>query len=191
MLPFLGPTTLRDAGGMVLDIYARPQHYINEDAVQWSLNGLQVVNLRAGLIGVEDLVQGDQYTLLRDLYLQRRQFSISGKSGSSPSIDDSFGDDDDNFDGSQDSSQSMGNTTGEATDYDSGVVIVAPTVKPQSASAINIPHFRTIIVKSTLVVYGLPATITTITTPSYDLTDTPLNGSNTDNVGSSTHASSF
>lgn len=190
MLPLLGPSTLRDTGGMVLDMYARPQHYINEDAVQWSLSGLQIVNLRAGLIGVEDLVQGDQYTLIRDLYLQRRQYAISGNKGSSPGIDESFGDDDDNFDG-QDSSQSIGNTNVDQPELDNGVAIVAPTVKPQSTSPINIPHFRTIIVKSTLVVYGLPTTITTISTPSYDPIDTPFNGSNTDNVGSNTHASSF
>lgn len=165
MLPFLGPSTLRDASSMVVDMYARPQHYIDNNSVQWSLNGLQVVNLRAGLIGVEDLVQGDQYTLLRDLYLQRRQFAIYGESNPSASIDDSFGDDGDGSTSppeaapQQQSDSTVPTDTTIATGNTAGVT-AAPM--PASNSGLNTQQLKTVIIKSTLVVYGYPATITTI-----------------------------
>lgn len=165
MLPFLGPSTLRDASSLFVDMYARPQRYIDNDAVQWSLNGLQVVNLRAGLIGVEDLVQGDQYTLLRDLYLQRRQFAIHGENSPTAGIDDSFGDDaDTSIPHTGDSSLNSAPISESTEDTASA----APTQTPApAASGLNTLSLKTVIIKSTLVVYGYPATITTVTTPSY------------------------
>ncbi len=184
MLPFLGPSTLRDASSLFVDMYARPQHYINNDAVQWSLNGLQVVNLRAGLIGVEDLVQGDQYTLLRDLYLQRRQFAIYGENDPNMGIDDSFGDDGDN------PAPATGNSS--SLNLSAHVLDAVPTsLQPESAAGkpgLNIVQLRTVIVKSTLVVYGYPATITTLTTP--DIA-TDANAGEPIQAGSVADASSF
>lgn len=95
MLPFIGPSTVRDAGGMAVDSFARPLRYLDESSVYWGLSATEVVNLRSGLIGVEDLVQGDQYSLLRDLYLQRRQYLISGQTDPGNAIDNDFGDEDD------------------------------------------------------------------------------------------------
>lgn len=189
MLPFLGPSTLRDASSLVVDMYARPQHYIDNNAVAWSLNGLQVVNLRAGLIGVEDLVQGDQYTLLRDLYLQRRQFAIYGESDPAAGIDNSFGDDD--FGDSKDASPAT-----MPPQQQSGVITPAGEIPAANASAsvpenssggLNTLQLKTVIVKSTLVVYGYPATITTVTTPAY----APLSSTDTAQTGSVTDGSSF
>lgn len=96
MLPALGPSTLRDGTGRIADVYGRPQHYMDQNSAYWISNGLNVVNTRAGFIGVENLVQGDQYALLRDLYLQRRQYLVSGDDPSSL-LDKSFGDDDADF----------------------------------------------------------------------------------------------
>lgn len=96
MLPALGPSTLRDGTGRIADVYGRPQHYMDQNSAYWISNGLNVVNTRAGFIGVENLVQGDQYALLRDLYLQRRQYLVSGDDPSSV-LDKSFGDDDADF----------------------------------------------------------------------------------------------
>lgn len=96
MLPALGPSTLRDGTGRIADVYGRPQHYMDQNSAYWISNSLNVVNTRAGFIGVENLVQGDQYALLRDLYLQRRQYLVSGDDPSSV-LDKSFGDDDADF----------------------------------------------------------------------------------------------
>lgn len=92
MLPVLGPSTLRDTTGRFADVYGRPLYYAGQDSTYWGLNLLQGVDARSRFIGVEDLVQGDQYALLRDLYLQRRQYLISGTEQANNGIDNSFGD---------------------------------------------------------------------------------------------------
>jgi phospholipid-binding lipoprotein MlaA len=96
MLPVLGPSTLRDSAGRFLDVYGRPIYYAGQDSTYWGLSALEGVDARAGFVGVEDLVQGDQYALLRDLYLQRRQYLISG-SEQNAGLDNSFGDTDASF----------------------------------------------------------------------------------------------
>ena len=96
MLPGLGPSTLRDGTGRVFDLYGRPQHYMDKNSIYWTSTGLNLVNTRAGFVGVENLVQGDQYALLRDLYLQRRQYLVTGDDPSNV-VDNSFGDDDADF----------------------------------------------------------------------------------------------
>ncbi|RYY80622.1 MAG: VacJ family lipoprotein [Moraxellaceae bacterium] len=96
MLPLLGPSTLRDGTGRILDAFGRPAHYLDQNAYYWGLLGVEGVDARAKFIGVEDLVQGDQYALLRDLYLQRRQYLISGNEQNA-NVDNSFGDEDASF----------------------------------------------------------------------------------------------
>lgn len=96
MLPILGPSTLRDGVAGIADSFGRPLSYMSQDSTYWSLTALEVVDARAGFVGVEDLVQGDQYALLRDLYLQRRQYLISG-SEQNAGLDSSFGDENASF----------------------------------------------------------------------------------------------
>jgi len=96
MLPLFGPSTLRDTASMGVDVMGNPFNYAESDEIFAALLGLRVINTRADLIGVEDLVSGDQYSLLRDVYLQRRQFQIQNTpSNRAPAaFDDSFGDED-------------------------------------------------------------------------------------------------
>lgn len=96
MLPILGPSTVRDTIARVVDQYGAPQSYIDNNWQKVGVTGLKYVNLRSRLIGFENFVQGDQYTLLRDVYLQTRQFKgDSVKSSDTPtSTPDTFGDDD-------------------------------------------------------------------------------------------------
>ena len=112
MLPALGPSTLRDGTGRIADVYGRPQHYMDQNATYWIGNGLNVINTRAGFIGVENLVQGDQYALLRDLYLQRRQYLVTGDDPSN-ALDKSFGDDDANFDDNSSTENESSNRFGD------------------------------------------------------------------------------
>ncbi len=112
MLPALGPSTLRDGTGRIADVYGRPQHYMDQNATYWIGNGLNVINTRAGFIGVENLVQGDQYALLRDLYLQRRQYLVTGDDPSN-ALDKSFGDDDVDFDDNSSTENESSNRFGD------------------------------------------------------------------------------
>ncbi len=86
VLPFLGPSTLRDAGGLPADWYADPIHYVEHDKTRWSIRGVQLIQKRADLLDVEELVSGDRYSFIRDAYLQRRAYLINGKP-----VEDDFG----------------------------------------------------------------------------------------------------
>jgi phospholipid-binding lipoprotein MlaA len=81
MLPVLGPSDVRDSVGRVGDIWLSPQHYIRNNAVSWGLWGLEAVDIRYRLLDTEKLLEGvyDKYAFLRNAYLQRRQFRVSGE----------------------------------------------------------------------------------------------------------------
>ncbi len=90
MVPLLGPRTVRDGFGTVADAYSDPIPYIVTDVSTRNevLVG-RVIDNRAQLLKVEELVTGDRYIFLRDAYLQRREFMV--KDGA---VEDSFGADD-------------------------------------------------------------------------------------------------
>jgi len=89
VIPFFGPSSVRDGFSLAPDYYLRPDLVRFEDnKSDLALNGLSVVNLRAGLLSISDLSGNDQYSFYRDAYLQRREYEINdGK------IDDSLFDD--------------------------------------------------------------------------------------------------
>ncbi|MFN7135921.1 MAG: VacJ family lipoprotein [Thermomonas sp.] len=77
-LPFLGPSTLRDAFGKVGDYELSPLTHIEKDRTRISLRALQAVDLRAGLLSLDALRQSapDDYVLTRDAWLARRRYLI-------------------------------------------------------------------------------------------------------------------
>ena len=77
MLPFLGPRTLRSTLGMVADFYASPYNYIDDDTAAASFWVVNTINLRANLLGGDELLSGDHYMFIRDAYLQRRAILVS------------------------------------------------------------------------------------------------------------------
>ena len=76
MLPFLGPSSVRDTAGLIGDYFTDPEFYIFEDdALGWGIFGARIINLRANLLEAERLFEQaavDRYAFLRDAYLQRR-----------------------------------------------------------------------------------------------------------------------
>lgn len=81
VLPFLGPSTIRDGAGWLFQfaIYS-PYVYINNDAVMYGLLGLRYVDLRSQMFDAERLMDEalDKYSFMRDAYLQHRAYLISG-----------------------------------------------------------------------------------------------------------------
>ncbi|WP_367380835.1 VacJ family lipoprotein [Stenotrophomonas cyclobalanopsidis] len=77
-LPFFGPRTVRDVFGLAGDIPLSPIRTIEEDKVRIGLQGLQLVDTRAQLMAVDDLRSSavDEYALVRDAWLQRRNYQI-------------------------------------------------------------------------------------------------------------------
>ena len=76
VIPFLGPSSLRDAVGRYGDSQVNPLSYVSSVPVRNSLTGLSVLDARVGLFPAENLLNQaslDKYTFLRSAYLQRRQ----------------------------------------------------------------------------------------------------------------------
>jgi phospholipid-binding lipoprotein MlaA len=94
MLPFLGPSTVRDTVARVGDYPLHPLNQLESDPLRWGLRATDIVDLRADLLDVEDLITGDRYIFLRNLYLQRRQFLISGDFEEDDFGEDDFGEED-------------------------------------------------------------------------------------------------
>jgi len=79
VLPFLGPSTVRDAFGRAAGWQADPFTYLNPDALHYSLVGLRLIDTRADLLPAEKMVEAgaiDRYSYLRDAYLQHRRYQI-------------------------------------------------------------------------------------------------------------------
>ena len=89
VIPFLGPSNIRDATGLVIQSYIDPVSDVTPDLARYELLGLRVIDARAGLLGTEDLVAGaalDRYTFIRSAYSQRRRSLIFD--GKPPKNDD-------------------------------------------------------------------------------------------------------
>ncbi len=92
MLPFVGPSTLRDTPGRVVDYYTYPLAYVSHDLTRIELTGLYYLDLRSYLLYAEDAIGTqffDPYAVLRDAYLERRAILIAdGKGMEHPEDDD-------------------------------------------------------------------------------------------------------
>ncbi|QIL19435.1 VacJ family lipoprotein [Thermomonas sp. HDW16] len=89
-LPFLGPRTVRDVLGLGGDYKLWPVGYIERDRSRIVVEGLQLVDSRAQLLPIENIGEGavDEYTLFRDVWLQRRNYQIKHSGRRSSQTDD-------------------------------------------------------------------------------------------------------
>jgi phospholipid-binding lipoprotein MlaA len=93
MLPFLGPSTVRDTVGRVADRQVSASNWVTSEAVGYGLTTLELVNVRASLLETTRLLDGvalDKYSFLRQAYLARRLDAVYD--GAPPAV--SFPDDD-------------------------------------------------------------------------------------------------
>ncbi len=75
VIPLLGPSSVRDSVGSLVDYQGDLVSRSNNVPVRNSLTVLRVVNGRANLLGAGDVVDQaalDKYSFTRDVYLQRR-----------------------------------------------------------------------------------------------------------------------
>lgn len=76
VLPLFGPSSLRDAGGRVVDMQPEvAPRYTHDEAVRNGALVLNVVDTRASLLGATRLLDDialDRYSFIRDAYLARR-----------------------------------------------------------------------------------------------------------------------
>jgi phospholipid-binding lipoprotein MlaA len=89
MVPLFGPSDLRDGIGSIGQVYTDPVHYVERDAWRYSINGVGVINLRAGLLETDQALANtfDKYAFIRNAYLQRREYLVTD-GAVTPSIDE-------------------------------------------------------------------------------------------------------
>ncbi len=96
VLPFLGPSTIRDTSGIVVDVFLDPQFYQSDSlGVFVAKKTIWFIDFRADLLASENLIMGDKYTFIRNAYLQHRDFMINDGVVDDPFADESFEDFDD------------------------------------------------------------------------------------------------
>ena len=76
VLPFFGPRNVRDSFGLAADIYTDPVFHINDNGTRNAFGITRVIDSRASLLGTKNILDEaalDEYSFVRDAYLQRRQ----------------------------------------------------------------------------------------------------------------------
>ncbi|WP_196158158.1 VacJ family lipoprotein [Reinekea sp. G2M2-21] len=78
VLPILGPSSLRDGVGVVVDPFMSPLTYAPLDVPKRLAVGLTSgLQTRADLLSAEGLLSGDKYTLYRQAYLSKREYDVN------------------------------------------------------------------------------------------------------------------
>lgn len=102
VLPFLGPSSLRDTAGLVVDTTTTDPitytHNIGEIRLHNQLRTAQFIDKRTELLDATDLVDEaslDPYAFTRDAYLQRRENLVKDNIAKKNVTDDEFYEDED------------------------------------------------------------------------------------------------
>ena len=77
--PLIGPRTTRDTFGWAVDTYVDPVWNYHDVPVRNSLGALRYVDIRAGLLPADKVVEEgalDKYSYIRDAYLQHRRSQV-------------------------------------------------------------------------------------------------------------------
>ncbi len=89
VIPLLGPSNPRAIGGTIGDTPLNPVTYIGSAPVSIGLRAIQVTDVRADLLQLDDVIEElKDYTLMRDAYLQHEAYLISDGEISEDSFDD-------------------------------------------------------------------------------------------------------
>lgn len=90
VVPFFGPSTLRDALAMPLDFAADPLVWYDNSSIRDKLYVLRIIALRERYLGAEGLLEEayDPYIRLREAYLQNRRYQVYD--GNPPMEDDFY-----------------------------------------------------------------------------------------------------
>jgi phospholipid-binding lipoprotein MlaA len=79
VLPFFGPSTVRDAPSRIGDYFFSVYRYVDvANGIVWSARGLNIIDDRASLLTGESTLESayDKYGVMRDAWLQHREYLI-------------------------------------------------------------------------------------------------------------------
>jgi len=91
VLPLLGPSSARDAPARIVDPSWFYSEYVNPESLYWGVWGLDKVRIRANLFQAEGVLKEaalDQYSFVRDAWLQRRRSQVYDGNPPRPKEDD-------------------------------------------------------------------------------------------------------
>jgi phospholipid-binding lipoprotein MlaA len=79
LIPLLGPSDVRDGIGKIGDGFMSPLSYVNNNYVRYGVYGVYLVDTRYRLLPQDKLLDEayDPYTLMKNAYLQRRQYLVT------------------------------------------------------------------------------------------------------------------
>ena len=100
VLPLLGPSTVRDGAGLIVDVNGGVIDHIENVRLRNSLWGVGLLDTRSRLLDASEMVDDlalDSYSFIRDAYLQRRGNTLNSLRGGDAALPDysvpDYGDD--------------------------------------------------------------------------------------------------
>lgn len=81
VIPILGPSTLRDVVGIGVDMFMYPPSYVHPVKERNLLYGLDMLRIRTEYLETDPIVDAagvDEYALVKNAYLQSRNYLITG-----------------------------------------------------------------------------------------------------------------
>jgi phospholipid-binding lipoprotein MlaA len=78
MLPFLGPTNVRDGLARIPDQYTYPVNYLEDDSTRYIIRAVDLLDMRTGLLDLDAQLERsyDRYAFVRNAWMQRREFLV-------------------------------------------------------------------------------------------------------------------
>ncbi len=77
VLPFFGPSSVRDGLGRIPDNMMDVWPEVTEDIPTRNVGyGLRTLDTRVSFFAAERMIAGDEYSFIRDAYLQKRKFDV-------------------------------------------------------------------------------------------------------------------
>ena len=75
-IPFVGPSTVRDVFGIPLSWYVSGSFAIEDAKTKIVFSFLDVIETRERILAAENLIIGDKYEFVKDVFLQSREHSV-------------------------------------------------------------------------------------------------------------------
>ena len=75
-VPFVGPSTVRDVFGIPLSWYVSGSFAIEDNSTKILFSFLDVIETRERILAAENLIVGDKYEFVKDVFLQSREHYV-------------------------------------------------------------------------------------------------------------------
>lgn len=95
VMPLLGPSSVRDSTGLLVDRQVAPSTLPRTDAGSYGTTALEVIHTRANLLQTTQLLEEvslDKYAFIRDAYLARRRDALYDGAPPMEAFEDDFAD---------------------------------------------------------------------------------------------------